>query len=307
MLWLGCTEYGLANRKSVLAANFQFSRAPVTNTMPRCASVRTRGSFLQCEDNAVWGHTLCSRHARNRTHVLWAQAHNARGIEKVQALGRGWLVRRRLELAGPGVLHRVGLANDEDVFTYEVKDRQFPLEYVSFEENGKVWWFDFGGLWRWCGRAVSPVNPYTKVPLSMETRRRLHAGWALRVHLGLPLPAEPVQYSDRLQHRITLLTQTFLDFGFIDVRPHEFLHLEKEDYSALFALLKPDIETILPESDPFREHAIRLCARASFAVNVMKPERYVLQCVYTLMTLLALHKNAYAVAFTILSARIRCG
>lgn len=271
--------------------------------MPRCASVRTRGSTLQCDENALWGHTLCSRHARNRVHTMWASVHTVPNIHRVQALVRGWLLRKRLFLAGPGVLRRCGLANEEDVFTYETKDRQSPLEYFSFEENGKTWWFDFGGLWKWCGRATNPINPYTKVPLTLETRNRLRAGWAIRLHLGLPLPSEAPTFSDRLLQRCTILSQIFADFGFVDVRPQEFAGLDKEDYASLFVLLKPDIEMILPSSDPFREHALRLCDRSTRA---MQTNQYILHCVYTLMALLALHKNAYVLAFTILSARIRC-
>jgi hypothetical protein len=95
------------------------------------------------------GHTLCGTHARAKNVTLWAEAHkgNTSGLRKAQGLIRGWLVRRRLRYAGPGVLCRKNLANDEDLETCEESSKEHPFDYFAFEENGKVWWFHFPTLW----------------------------------------------------------------------------------------------------------------------------------------------------------------
>ena len=93
---------------------------------------------------------------------------------RAQALVRGWLLRKRLALGGPGVLRRSLVTNDEDLVTCESKETIRPFEYFGFEENGKVWCFSFPSLWKWAVRSHQPVNPYTKVPLDIETRKRMH-------------------------------------------------------------------------------------------------------------------------------------
>lgn len=145
----------------------------------KCASVRKKGSLDQCPANALFGHTLCGSHARAHTTVLWADANASKTacIIKIQAFVRGGLLRKRLRLNGPGVLYRSGLANDEDLVTCEDKERQDPLTYFAFNENGKVWWFDYATLSNWVYRSNIPLNPYTKVPLDIDTKRRMFQIW----------------------------------------------------------------------------------------------------------------------------------
>jgi hypothetical protein len=48
-----------------------------------------------------------------------------------------------------------------------------PYWYFSFEEKGRIFWFDFRSLWKWVYGKVTPTNPFTREPLSMDTRWRL--------------------------------------------------------------------------------------------------------------------------------------
>jgi len=276
--------------------------------MVRCASVRKKGSLSQCEAAALRGHTLCGRHARSRTPVLWSVVHSSTGrsVEKVQALARGWLLRHRLSLAGPGVLKRSGLTNDEDLFTCESKDRQDPLEYFAFEEAGKVWWFAFSPFWQWCVRSHAPANPYTKVPLSPETRQRLWDCWSLRLRRRHVLPDEPTTYTDRLHYRWNVLSQLFFGFGFEGVHPANFVDLTKADYVSMFILLRPDLEVVLPERDPFRDRALLLCKRNVNTATVLPQGQYILQSAYTLLILMSIQKSSYSMALSILYAMLRC-
>jgi hypothetical protein len=241
------------------------------------------------------------------TPVLWTDAvrPHTQGVKKIQSLARGWLVRHRIGLGGPGVLSRKNLANDEDLVTCIEKEKQNPFEYFAFDENGKIWWFDFDTIWKWAVRSEEPLNPYTKVPLSVDTRRRLHATWGYRLRNRIPLPDEPIPFEERMESRWNIMVQLFADFGF-DVHTRSFLRFNASDYTSVFVLLHRDIEVVFPETDQARARALRLCGRgqnpdARDSIEVIKS-----RAVYLLMWLLTLHKNPYSMSFSILSALYRC-
>lgn len=268
----------------------------------KCVSIRKKGGTDQCNANAIIGHTLCGRHVRAKTPMLWCHVHRCRnvGIAKVQAYIRGWLLRRRLALSGPGVLCRKDLANDEELVTCEDKTRQHPFEYFAFEENGKVWWFNIHSLWKWSCQSHEPTNPYTKVPLSQNTRKRILDMWSYRQRHRLSLPEESTIYEERLRTRWNIVCQIFADNGFSDVHPMNFVKFGKRELYTMFFLLDRDLQAILPDSDPGKARALRLC-RQSLQTNT-----YVLRSVYTLLLLMTIHKDPYSITFTILSALFRC-
>jgi hypothetical protein len=243
-----------------------------------------------------------------RTPLLWVAVNNTRavGLPKIQACVRGWIVRKRLGLAGPGVLSRKNLVNDEELVSGNEKERQHPMDYFAFEENGKVWWFSFSSIWAWSTQALQITNPYTKQLLDADTRKRLRALWGFRGRHREPQPEESAVYEQRLCGRLVTICQLFADNGFVDVRPDAFMEFRKAEYTTAFLLLGRDIETVFRPSDPFREKAIRLCARAGEAARHMPPNQYILHSVYTLKWLLFLHKDPYAMAFSVLSALYRC-
>ena len=275
--------------------------------MVQCASVKKRGSKDPCTSTALIGHTLCGRHARMKDPELWVAFHPTPPITKVQALFRGWLVRNRLSHAGFGVLSRKGLANDEDIITFNEKERVHPMDYISFEENGKHWWFEFGSLWTWCMRNYTPVNPYTKVPLKAETRKRLRAIWGYKKRNLEPVPLESEIFIDRVRHRLNILTQHFADYGFVEVYPEHFIDFTRNDYKTMFVLLHRDIETVIPASDPFRQRVAILCTNRAFTPNTFQKDTiFILQCLNTLLHIITLYRDPYTITFSILSVLYRC-
>ena len=274
--------------------------------MNRCAAVKRKGSTDPCTANALRGHTLCGRHARMRNPVLWVNANVSRTspIVKIQACIRGWLIRRRLWYAGPGVIYRRDLANDEDIITCTEKGNVHPMEFFSFVENGKVWWFEFGSLWTWCMRNEQPTNPYTKVLLSSDTRKRLRTIWGYKRRHREETPPEPSEIEDRLRYRANILVQHFEDYGFVGVHPSFLLRCTRPDLIALFVLLGRDVETVIPVSDPFRQRIAALCAsRAipSYASGTL----HILNCFSALMYIITLYRDPYVITFSILSAFYR--
>ena len=272
--------------------------------MKRCAAVKRKGSEQPCDIYAMRNHTLCGRHARMRSPVLWSDANrsNVPPILRIQAYARGWLVRRRLSYAGPGVLQRTNLANDEDIVTYADVHRVHPMDFVSFEENGKVWWFEFGSLWTWCMRNRSPVNPYTKVPLTSDTRKRLRVVWGYKRRNKESLPSESQTFDERLEHRLNILVQHFADYGFEGVSVGSLSQFSKIEYVTVFNLFRRDVETLLAESSPFRKRICVLCDHRIQSANGIPSQPYILQSVSLILHILSMYRDPYVLTFSILSA-----
>lgn len=270
-------------------------------------AVKRKGCTDPCQAKPLRGHTLCGRHARMRAPVLWTEANtlSAPPIVKLQSCIRGWLIRRRLSYSGLGVLSRKDLANDEDIISYAHKDSVHPMNYISFEENGKTWWFEFGSLWTWCMRNQDPSNPYTKVPLSTDTRKRLRTIWGYKRRRREEVPPESQVFEERLRHKLNVLTQHFEDYGFAGVHTDSFMRFSKADYITLFILLHRDIETVLPESDPFRQRIAVLCMNRTRVSAAVQNPIFVLQCVATLLHMITLYRDPYILTFSILSAFYR--
>jgi len=271
----------------------------------RCASVRKKGSTEQCSAKPVLGHTLCGRHAKSKCPTLWADVHSnrIRNIPKVQALVRGWLVRIRLKAAGPGVLSRKKCSNDEDLNTYTEKEKVHPFEYFGLEENGKTWWFEFNTIWKWSIRSVNPTNPYTKVPLSVETRKRLRDMWNYGQRTKFPSYEESSNYNERTLQRWMVLCQAFQDNGFGEFNPHMFMRLTKPELYVMFSMIHDDVRTILNDKDLNKQQLLQFCARCK--IGGPNTNLYLLQAPYYLLLMMSFLKNPYPLVFTILSALYR--
>lgn len=268
--------------------------------MIRCLSIRKQGCAEQCPSSALRGMSLCGKHARMKSPVIWSEAHKACDIVSIQALVRGWMVRRRLHLAGKGALARKDLENEDELFHYGSKDKCSPLDYFSIEERGKVWWFDSLSLWKWVIRSHAPTNPYTRTPLSFDTRRRLRELWIAN---RKPSVWSNV-YLERLHQRWNVLCQIFAEYGFVDIHPGMFVHHQAEDYLSMFVLLHRDLQVVLPEKHPYRARLLNLCQKAIHPHQT--DSRYPLMCTYILLLMLTIPKDSYIVAFSIMSALYRC-
>jgi hypothetical protein len=265
-----------------------------------CSAVKKKGSTEQCPLRAIAGHTVCGKHARSKTVVLWADANRglSEKITRIQARIRGWLVRRRLALAGPGVLCRKNLSNDEDLETCEESSREDPFTYFAFEESGKIWWFSFPTLWKWCIR--NPTNPYTKVALSSSTRKRLREIWYYNRRRKIPLPLAPANVEERIRIYWNVIIQTLEDCGFGEIYLNT--NFSKNTYNTILRLIRDDIPVTMRNKSA-RDRVDRHI-RAALASTVPL-HMYLAQCAYTLMIILMVPKDPYELAFTFLSAMYR--
>ena len=240
------------------------------------------------------GYVLCGRHAKTQRPVLWVSLHTKTPVVRIQSLVRGWLIRKRLTLAGPGVLHRKDLANDDDLFTCESKDRVHPMSYFSFEESGKVWWFDTGSFWQWMNRSVEPVNPYTKTPISAEAKRRFRA-----IQRLTRFPSGATTADEMTERRWNVIAQVFRDNGFIDIHPQQFANFGVSEYRTMFVFLERDLQIVVSERDIYRAQLIRMCRRGQQAMSI-------LTMTALLLRMLLLPRDPYILVFSVLSSFYRC-
>jgi hypothetical protein len=265
--------------------------------MTRCAAVKKKGSLNQCTANAVFGHSFCGIHARAKSAEVWKDAREKdKRVVKCQSVARGWITRYHLRLAGPGVLCRKDLANDEDLVTCEDVHRQHPLTYFAFVENGKVWWFDFDTLWVWSMKSLEPTNPYTRTPLPIEVRKRLREMWALRYRRSIALPPDPVDVDERMRCRWTMLCQTFVDNGFTDVTVNQMMRLGKTSHIAIWRFLREDAPIAKWQCEYMLSHKMLSSNAPTYIINSLR----------LLMKVVTFEPEPYAVVFNVMSSIFRC-
>jgi len=185
-------------------------------------------------------------------------------------------------------------------------EKVHPFDYFSFEENGRVWWFSFDTIWRWCSQKESPENPYTRTRIPVDVRKRLHALWSFRQRHRIPLPSESLLFSERLRTRWTVISHMFENYGYGDIPVGMFIRLTAAEYAYMFSLLYDDIRATIPDSTMWKQSALRFCNRAIIAARSLPAPRYIMQAVYTIMLILMKPKDPHSVAFMVLSAIHRC-
>jgi hypothetical protein len=265
--------------------------------MVRCAATKRKGSTTQCTSNALKGLTMCGIHARAKTVTLWKEAaRQDEGVVICQSLARRWLVLHQLRLAGPGVLSRKSVTNDEELVSCVEASKQYPLDYFAFEENGKVWWFDFSSIWSWSVKSVQPTNPYTRAPLTREVLTRLRECWALRSNRRLAIPAEPVPGDQRILHRWTIMCQVFHCNGFTDVSLDQLIRLGKISHSVVWRFLHDDCPLALNSSKYMLSPQLLGSNSPTYIVNSLR----------MLLLLVSAQKEPYSTVFAVMSAIYRC-
>ncbi len=269
--------------------------------MQRCASVRKKGSSDQCLAPPVFGHTLCGRHARCKQPVLWATVHRTRDSKliRAQALIRGYLVRARLALGGPGVLRRGDLANDEDLATLTETCRIDPEDYFAFEENGKVWAFEFPTIFTWSLRSEVPVNPYTKVPLSTETRTRLVRLWSYHTRHRNPLNVLSFDETCRF------LAHIFQNNGFTDIGTLSFQEVPKVAWVRFYRAFQQELLTMYSPESKVHRRGIMMCRRMEHFIIGAGSHMYCEISATNLLRMLCVPRDPYLVCFSILSCFYR--
>jgi hypothetical protein len=208
-------------------------------------------------------------------------------------------------MAGPAVLKRSNLANDDDLETCEESTKIHPFDYFAFEESGKTWCFAFPTLWRWCMRKQVPTNPYTKVPLTADTRKRIRAIWSYNRRHRIAVPVESNDIPERIRGRWNIVSQVLEDNGFGALPESAFVHLTKRQYVSIFQMIEQDLEFTIPNKR-MRTFAHRIILQGNGLAASSHAVQYMLHSSFLFMFLLVSPKDPYNLAFTFLSAMYRC-
>jgi hypothetical protein len=109
--------------------------------------------------------------------------------------------------------------NDEDIVTLEDKNSVHPFEYFGWIEGGKCWWMLQISIVQLFREELNPVNPFTKIPFSAETRARVRELNNYRFRNRLPMYHTPPK--SLVQYYSYVIYQYMQDFGYEPIHPEE--------------------------------------------------------------------------------------
>lgn len=222
--------------------------------MTFCASCKNRTSNERCSNIALTGLSLCGKHVRVRSPRLWHVVNNVESkITLISKIWRGYLVRKRIKIAGNGVIKRSLCHNSEELVSLEPISTVDVFDYFGFEENGKIYGFDIRTILDTMQRNLIPINPYTRQPLTISDRRRLREIYSYRVRHKLDTFYEhnTIRTTDLiLTNRWTQLCQIIEENGFFNINPNTFLGLNKSQLYAFLVMIHNDLKTWAAEHKP---------------------------------------------------------
>ena len=222
--------------------------------MVLCSSCKNKTSNERCSSPALSGLSLCGRHIKVRSPRLWHVVNNVESkITSITKIWRGYLVRKRLKLAGPGVLKRNQCNNSDELVSLEPITSVDVFDYFGFRENDKVYGFDIRTILDTLQRNLTPINPYTRQPLPIEDRKRLRDVYSYRVRHKLSTSYEHNTFRTTdliLTNRWTQICQIMEENGFFNINPNLFLGLNKSQLYALLAMIHNDLKTWAAEHKP---------------------------------------------------------
>lgn len=213
--------------------------------MITCASCKNKTSTDRCSNKPLKGLILCGTHAKVKNPRLWKDVNKLDDKALlIQKIWRGYAIRNWLKLCGPGVLKRSVCHNNEELFNYEDKATFYPLDYFSFEESGKVYWFDVKTMIENGLSKLAPANPYTREKLSFDTRQRLRKLIIIRSKRKLQLLQNTdlkITPNEILENTWIAICQIIEENGFPDVSPMHFLSLNRTQLYIFNTMLFQDI------------------------------------------------------------------
>lgn len=212
--------------------------------MPACAACKNKQSNDRCSNTALQGILFCGIHSRTKSPRLWSRVNGVDDkLIKVQKIWRGYFVRKRLRLAGPGVLKRSVCNNEDELITFESIKTVDPFNYFGFEESGKIYGFDIRSIIDSLHR--TGTNPFTRQPLSMESRKRVREiyGYRLRHKLENYYEHNILKTPEALlQNRWTQVCQIIEENGFFNIHSNIFLGLNKSQLYIFLTMVCNDLE-----------------------------------------------------------------
>lgn len=227
--------------------------------MRTCSACKNKSSNDKCSNKAVAGLMFCGVHSRTKNPRIWSKIHKIDDkIITLQKKWKGYFVRKRLSLAGPGVLKRSICTNNEDPITLEPVAEIDPFDYFGFEENGKVYGVNFCSFVDAMRRKC--INPFTRQPFSMETRKRFREIYGYRLRHGYMLlyhDNQPKTVDAMSEYKWLQLCQIIEENGFFNIHPNIFMGLNKQQLLVFLTLILTDLKVLVAENKRENSHSFQ--------------------------------------------------
>lgn len=279
-----------------------------------CSACKNKTSIDRCPNKVLKGLSFCGTHAKSKTRRIWSDVNNLdKPATLIQKIWRGYFIRQWMKLAGEGVLNRKNGHNEEELFSMEGKNSVYPLDYFSFEEKGKLYWFDIRSLAEHGLKDTNPTNPYTREPLSIETRRRLRSLCVMRFNYKLSNRHDPKAerpYEDIIKSAWIQICQIVHENGFFDeLKPEYFISMPKFQMSLLLSMFKRDLTTWAAEhpSPHSRRHKYVQWVRrliTEYAKGIER-DKFIFLASRVIMAMMNDSADQYNVCFMFMSALYR--
>jgi hypothetical protein len=163
------------------------------------------------------------------------------------------------------VLNRSICHNDEELVTLDDKHSVHPFSYFAFEEAGKVYWFDIRSIAEHCLK--NTTNPYTRQPISLETRKRMRQISTLRWRRKLPIlhdDEKQESVEDGILKNWRCIGQIIEENGFFDVNIETFSTLNRSQLYVFLLMISNDLKAWAAE------HKSRYSVRHKYSVWAWK-------------------------------------
>ena len=274
-----------------------------------CSAYKNKTSESRCSAKPLFGLQFCGTHARSKSKRLWIGDQSV-SIVKLQKIWRGYSVRLRLKLAGPGVLKRSLCHNEEDLISCDEKDSVHPFDYFAITENDKIFWFDVRTIFQWSLQSLHPSNPYTKTELNSETRHRLKECVYYREVSKAPIFHDLTILQDRekmFDTRWVLISQIMEENLFTEVDPMLLLGINRLQFWEFTGKIR-ELMMHWKNSPKYSRHynyykRITTCWKEQLELTTRATIAYYIGGV--LLDFLKSCKKPYDICFMILSARAR--
>jgi len=278
--------------------------------MISCSSCKNKTSNERCSNKPLKGLIVCGKHAKVKNPRIWLYVNDL--DSKAILIQKNWrrhAIRSWIKLAGQGVLNRSCCHNDEEIVTFEDKKSVHPLDYFSFEENGKIYWFDTRSLSENSMTVQQPINPYTRQPLTIETRRRLRQICYKRHRKNLPNihSTTSTRDVDEIVNTTWLsVCQMVEENGFFGMSPLYFVSLNRTQLFVFVTIIAQDLTAWAAEHTSVQSRRRRYVFWMKRLIDEFTPENNITRLSYlssrVLTTILNDCMDNYAVCFMIMAS-----
>lgn len=281
--------------------------------MSFCISCKNRNSLERCPSYVVKGTSFCGIHLKVRNHRIWSEVNNIEPkVIFIQKVWRGYSIRNRIKLAGPGALNRSVCHNDEELVLMIDKKSVSPLTYFGFEEAGKIYWFDIRSISEYALYSKIPSNPYTREKLTIDTRVRLRKLCTLRSIYKLANSHDITKQQSLTQkneHNWNIICQIIEENGFFDINPIQFSSLNKTQLFIFLTMIGLDIRAWASEHTSKYSRRHKYKAWVQYIISNIQHLHEQTSCSFhaskLLLTILNDCNDNYSLCFIIMSSLYR--